>query len=199
MSSPTAEGRVEPTDADAVHTPTHVHYETAEAYRRFLPPVYAELRRIARRQLRRLRPGETLGTTVLVHEAYLKLAGRNGAAWLDRSHFFAIAARAMRQVLVNYALRQQAIKRGGRDRIVALDASAELPAPEPEARLLALDGALDRLEALDERLARIVECRFFAGLTEEETAASLGVSLRTVQRDWKLARGWLHEELAETP
>lgn len=166
-----------------------------DAFNHLMPLVYAELRQIARRQLRRLRPGDTLGTTGLVHEAYLKLIDQKRASWQDRNHFFAIAARAMRQILVNHALRQQTLKRGG-GQAAATTAGAQVAAPEPEARLLELDAALDRLEELDPRLSRVVECRFFAGLTEEETANSLGVSLRTVQRDWKLARGWLQEDLS---
>jgi RNA polymerase sigma factor (TIGR02999 family) len=166
-----------------------------DAFNHLMPLVYAELRQIARRQLRRLRPGDTLGTTGLVHEAYIKLIDQKRASWQDRNHFFSIAARAMRQILVNHALRQQALKRGSRNQAtVALD-DAQIPAAEPEAQLLALDAALDRLEKLDERLSRVVECRFFGGLTEDEAAVTLGVSVRTVQRDWKLARAWLQEDL----
>jgi RNA polymerase sigma factor (TIGR02999 family) len=166
-----------------------------DAFNHLMPLVYAELRQIARRQLRRLRPGDTLGTTGLVHEAYIKLIDQKRASWQDRNHFFSIAARAMRQILVNHALRQQTLKRGSRDKAtVALD-DAQIPAAEPEARLLALDAALDRLEKLDARLSSVVECRFFGGLTEDEAAATLGVSVRTVQRDWKLARAWLQEDL----
>jgi RNA polymerase sigma factor (TIGR02999 family) len=167
----------------------------AEAYNHLIPLIYAELRQIARRQLRRLKPGDTMNTTGLVHEAYIKLVDQKQASWQDRNHFFAIAARAMRQILVNHALRRQALKRGG-GQADATTAGAQIAAPEPEARLLELDAALDRLEELDPRLSRVVECRFFAGLTEEETATSLGISLRTVQRDWKLARGWLQEDLS---
>lgn len=166
------------------------------AFDRLIPLVYGELQRIARRQLRRLRPGETLGTTGLVHEAYIKLVDREQASWQGRNHFFAIAARAMRQILVNHAIAKQTEKRGGGRVPVELD-ETRIAAPEPEARLLALDEALIQLAELDARLPRVVECRFFAGLTEKETAEALGVSLRTVQRDWKAARAWLREELGE--
>lgn len=166
-----------------------------DAFNHLVPLVYAELRQIARRQLRRLRPGDTLGTTGLVHEAYLKLIDQTHARWQDREHFFAIAACAMRQTLVNYAIRKQTGKRDAAGRITASVEEVQAAAAEPEARLLELDAALKRLEELDPRLCRVVECRFFAGFTEDETAAFLGVSPRTVQRDWKLARAWLHEEL----
>jgi RNA polymerase sigma factor (TIGR02999 family) len=166
-----------------------------DAFNHLMPLVYAELRQIARRQLRRLRPGDTLDTTGLVHEAYIKLIDQKRASWQDRHHFFSIAARAMRQILVNQALRRQALKRGGGGvSDIALD-DEQIPAVEPEAQLIALDAALARLEKIDARLSDVVECRFFGGLTEEEAAATLGVSLRTVQRDWKLARAWLQEEL----
>lgn len=166
-----------------------------DAFNHLVPLVYAELRQIARRQLRRLRPGDTLGTTGLVHEAYLKLIDQTHARWQDREHFFAIAACAMRQTLVNYAIRKQTGKRDAAGRITASVEEVQAAAAEPEARLLELDAALKRLEELDPRLCRVVECRFFAGFTEDETAAFLGVSPRTVQRDWKLARAWLQEEL----
>lgn len=164
------------------------------AFDRLIPLVYGELRQIARRQLRRMRPGETLGTTGLVHEAYIKLVDQERSSWQDRNHFFSIAARAMRQILVNYALAKQTEKRGGGQAAMELD-EARVAAPEPEAQLLALDAALERLEELDPRLPRVVECRFFAGLTQDETALALGVSERTVRRDWRRARAWLQEEL----
>jgi RNA polymerase sigma factor (TIGR02999 family) len=169
-----------------------------DAFNHLMPLVYAELRQIARRQLRRLRPGDTLGTTGLVHEAYIKLIDQKRASWQDRNHFFSIAARAMRQILVNHAIQQQALKRGSGQRATVALEDEQIPAAEPEAQLIALDAALDRLERIDARLSGVVECRFFGGLTEEEAAATLGVSLRTVQRDWKLARAWLQEELDGT-
>lgn len=164
------------------------------AFDRLIPLVYGELRQVARRQLHRLRPGDTLGTTGLVHEAYIKLVDQDQAGLQDRNHFYSIAARAMRQILVDYARRKQAEKRGGGQAAAELD-EARVTAPEPEARLLALNEALEGLEELDLRLLRVVECRFFAGFDQDETAQALGVSVRTVQRDWKLAQAWLHEEL----
>lgn len=166
-----------------------------DAFDRLLPLVYQELHHIARRQLHRLRPGDTLATTGLVHEAYLKLVDQDCAGWHDRNHFFAVAARAMRQVLVNYVAYKQAGKRGGGQKPAPLD-EARLAAPAPATRLLELDAALERIGELDPRLPRIVECRFFAGLTESETAQALGISERTVRRDWQRARAWLHEELS---
>jgi RNA polymerase sigma factor (TIGR02999 family) len=154
---------------------------------------YGELRRLARRQLRRRRPGQTLTTTSLVHEAFVKLVqGRVDTT--DRAHFFALAARAMRQILVDYARQRRSLKRGGDRAGVDLDADAiavEVVADE----MVEIDRALDRLESLDERLARIVEWRFFAGMTEEEVADALGVTARTVRRDWQKARAFLYREL----
>jgi RNA polymerase sigma factor (TIGR02999 family) len=161
-----------------------------------LPLVYEELRGIAHRQLSRERPDRTLGTTALVHEAYLKLVDQTRAQWVDRAHFFAVAAGAMRRILVDYARRHQALKRGGAPAVVSLS-DAALVAEERAEILVALDEALTRLAAIDPRMSRVVECRFFGGLTEEETAAALGVTPRTVQRDWVKAKGWLHHQLRE--
>lgn len=163
---------------------------------RLMPLVYAELHRVARRQLRRLRPGDTLGTTGLVHEAYLKVVDQERAGWRDRNHFFSIAARAMRQILVNYAKRKQTEKHGGGRAAATLD-EAQAAAAEPEVGLLDLDRALERLEELDPRLPRVVECLVFAGYTQEETAKALEVSARTVWKDWQRARVWLQEELRD--
>ena len=162
-----------------------------------LPLVYVELRRIAHRQLAGEATGHTLSTTALVHEAYLRLADQH-THWNDRAHFFALAARAMRRILVDYARRHHALRRGAGGRPLGLDAAedAGLLAGESRAEeLLALDEALERLNTLDLRLARVVECRFFGGLSESETAEALDVSQRTVSRDWTLARGWLFAEL----
>jgi RNA polymerase sigma factor (TIGR02999 family) len=155
--------------------------------------VYDDLRRIARRQLRR-RPGNTLNTTGLVHEAYMKMVDQTRASFQDRSHFFAISAHAMRQIIVDHARQRLAAKRGGglhhtevKENQAAVDQQAD--------RVLAVDDALGRLGDLDERLVKLIECRFFAGYTEEETAEALGVSLRTAQRDWKRARAWLKVEM----
>lgn len=162
---------------------------------RLVPLVYNELRRIAHRELRRENPGHTLDTTALVHEAYLKLVDQSRVEWADRSHFFAVAAQAMRRVLVDYARRYRAEKRGGALRRVSLTDVA-LAAEQRADTLLALDEALNNLAALDQRLARAVECRFFGGMTEEETAEALGITARTLRRDWTKAKGWLHRALA---
>jgi len=162
-----------------------------------LPLVYGELRRIAHRQLAGEPDGHTLSTTALVHEAYLRLADQH-TAWGDRAHFFALAARAMRRILVDYARRHRAFRRGAGGQPVALDAAEDaglLAGQERAEELLALDEALARLAQLDPRLARVVECRFFGGLSEVETAEALGLSQRTVSRSWTLARGWLFAEL----
>lgn len=159
------------------------------------PVVYDELRRLAHRQLRREADGHSLNTTALVHEAYLRLAeGR--ADWNDREHFFALAARAMRRILVDHARRLQAVKRGEGVRRVDFEHLDGLAAEDRAELLVALDEALDRLAALAPRQAQVVECRWFAGLTEDETAKALGIGLRTAKRDWALARSWLYQELA---
>ena len=163
--------------------------------------VYEELARIARRHLRLEAAGHTLSTTALVHEAYLRLVDQTHAQWEDRAHFFAVAARCMRRVLVDHARRHRALRRGGvHGRAVSLDAlgatdAASLAAGERADVLIAMDEALERLAALDPRQARVVECRFFGGLTEAEVAAALGGTARTVARDWVKARGWLYQEL----
>lgn len=161
-----------------------------------MPLVYDEMRRIAHRQLRGQRPGHTLSTTALVHEAYLRLMGRGPGDWTDRSHFFALAARAMRQVLIDYARRFGSAKRGGGWRRIPLD-KAVLNVEEQSDLLLALDEALTRLAAVNERASRVVECRFFGGLTEVETAAVLGVTERTIRRDWLKAKLWLYADLVD--
>jgi RNA polymerase sigma factor (TIGR02999 family) len=157
--------------------------------------VYQHLRLLARRQIARGWGSRTLDTTSLVHEAYLQLADETGVDWSDRHHFFAIASTAMRRILVDYARYRGARKRGGGQRSVDLeDAPASLTGQLE--LVVAVDEALDGLEAFNRRLAQVVECRYFAGLSEEETAAALGTSLRTVQRDWMRARAWLLRELA---
>ncbi|MEM6784523.1 MAG: ECF-type sigma factor [Bacteroidota bacterium] len=170
----------------------------AQAVERLFPLVYEDLRRRAARQRRALLGGATLNTTALVHESYLKLVASPPRA-NDHAHFLAIAARAMRQVLVSYAEQQRAQKRGGDARAVGLDEAPTLVGNASEDRsddLLALHAALDRLEeAVGERPARIVECRFFAGLSVEETAMALGVSAPTVKRGWRAARAWLYTRL----
>ena len=165
-----------------------------EAVEELLPLVYAELRRVAGRQLRNERGDHTLGASGLINEAYLKLADQLQVDWQSREHFYAIAARAMRQVLIDYARKRNAEKRGGDWDRTSLD-NKGLGFDAPLADLLALDQALERLNGIDERLRRIVEYRFYCGLTEKETAELLGVTVRTVQRDWMKARAWLYKEL----
>ena len=164
------------------------------AWDRLLPLVYDELHRIAHLQLRKQQTGHTLNTTALVHEAYLKLVDQARVPYEDRSHFFGVAARAMRQVLIDHARRFTSAKRGGDLVRVPLEES-EISVEERADTLIALDGALTRLGELNERLGRVVECRFFGGLTESETARALGVTERTVRRDWTKARMWLYGEL----
>ncbi len=163
--------------------------------------LYAELRAIAHRQRRRWRGDDTLQTTALVHEAFLKLVDQDRIAAESRVHFLAIAARAMRHILCNYARDRRAKKRGGAIEHVEIDESKNNAAPsnsfssEPMEVLVALDEAVRRLEQVDLRQSKVVECRFFGGLTIEETAVALGVSPRTVKRDWTIAQAWLHREM----
>lgn len=164
---------------------------------RILPVVYDELRALARAQLRREDPGHTLNATALVHEAYLRLAERNELHPRDRHHFFAIAAQCMRRVLVDHARTRKRKKRGAGSVALSLDHAGAVWAEEASAELIALNDALDRLAQASPRAARVVEQRFFAGLTLEETAVALGVSLKTVQRDWMVARAWLQKEIVE--
>jgi RNA polymerase sigma-70 factor, ECF subfamily len=162
---------------------------------RAFPLIYNELRGVARRQLRRRSEGYTLTSVALVHEAYIRLVDQTRVQWRDRAHFLAVAAMAMRRILIDGARRRRAVRRGGDARRVTL-AMIDVATPDEHADLLlALDSALSRLATLDERQARVVECRFFGGLTEEETAAALGIGLRTVKRDWAKARSWLYLEL----
>lgn len=156
--------------------------------------VYEELHRLARTQRRRWDGNHTLNTTSLIHEAYLKLVDQEGASWNDLSHFLAVAARAMRHILVNYAERQRAAKRGGGKEPLSMEEGAFL-APEAAEEILALNEALERLEAVSERRARVVEARFFGGYTIEDTADLLGISPATVKRDWALASAWLYREI----
>jgi RNA polymerase sigma factor (TIGR02999 family) len=170
----------------------------AAALDRVVPLVYAELRRIASRHLRRERPGHTLQPTALVHEAYLKLVPTPELEWRDRAHFFAVAARVMRQILVDHARAHQAEKRGGAFRRVSIDEVAG-PAVATQVGLLALEEALGRLADLDPQQGRVVELRYFGGMTIEETAEVMGVSPATVKREWMMARAWLRRELSEGP
>lgn len=164
------------------------------AFDRLVPLVYGELRRIARRHMRGGARGHTLDTTGLVHEAYLKLAGAHELRLEDRGHLLAVAARAMRQILISRARARSAAKRGRGERAVPVD-EVEAAVEARADWLLDLDRALERLGELDERLVGIVECRFFCGATEGETAEALGIPLRTVQRGWTRARAWLRVEI----
>jgi RNA polymerase sigma factor (TIGR02999 family) len=164
---------------------------------RLFARVYPELLALAH-QVRRGRAGETLDTTALAHEAWLKLASGRPVEYQGQAHFRAVAARAMRQILVDSARRRVSQKRGGRDQPVTLEDDV-LPAPLRPDRILALDAALERLATVDERRASVVEHRFFGGLTADEIATVLGVSVATVERDWRAARAWLAVELGETP
>jgi RNA polymerase sigma factor (TIGR02999 family) len=170
---------------------------------RLVPLVYGDLARIAHRQLGLEDSGHTLATSDLVHEAYLRLVDQTRVQWNDRAHFFAVAAHVMRRVLVDHARRHRAARRGGSDRrAISLEElesanSGGLTANQRADVLVAMDDALERLAALDARQARVVECRFFGGMTEPETAEALGVTERTVARDWVKARGWLYQELSD--
>lgn len=166
-----------------------------EAFDDLVPLVYQELRRIAHRQLERHRRSGTLNTTALVHETYLKLVDQTRGTAEDKAHFLSLAARVMRQIIVDYARRRRAKKRGGGKVPIALDL-IQVPVDEQAEALLAIDQALTRLHQLNERLTRVFECRFFVGLSEQETADALDLSLRTVQRDWMKSKTWLKEQLA---
>jgi RNA polymerase sigma factor (TIGR02999 family) len=164
---------------------------------RLVPLVYDDLRRVARAQLGRYRAGDSLNTTALVHDAYLRLIDQSRASYRDRGHFFAVCAIAMRQIIVDYARRRGRQKRGGDHVHVPLD-EVNGPAARAAEHVLDVDAALEKLAAENPRLARAVECRFFAGLSEQETAEALGVSLRTAQREWFKARAWLRAELGRS-
>jgi RNA polymerase sigma factor (TIGR02999 family) len=161
---------------------------------RLLPVVYGELRRMARGKLRDERDGHTLNTTALVHEAYLKLVDQTWASAESRAYFFGAAARAMRQVLVDHARRRVRQKRGGDPRPITLE-EQHLISDEFAENLLDVDEALQSLANIEPRAARVIECRFFGGLSVEETAEVLGISVRTVKRDWILAKAWLYRKL----
>jgi RNA polymerase sigma factor (TIGR02999 family) len=165
-----------------------------DALDRLLPLVYAELRRIAARQLRRERAGHSLQPTALVHEAYLRLVDQRRVDWQDRAHFFGVSAQIMRRILVDHARRRRAGKRGDDVQRVSIDQDVEAPSRD-ETSVLALDRALERLERVDSGLARIVELRAFGGLTIEEAAHVLKVSASTAKREWRTAKAWLTRQL----
>ena len=164
------------------------------ALQRLMPVVHAELRRLARREMRRERAGHTLQTTALVNEAYLRLVDMSGVGWNDRAHFFAMSARLMRRILVDHARSHLYQKRGGGAKVVSFDEGLTVTSG-PRADLVALDDALKSLARFDERKSQVVELRFFGGLSVDETAAVLDVSPSTVLRDWRLAKSWLLKEL----
>lgn len=166
-----------------------------EALDDLLPLVYDELRRVAHRHLRNERPEHSLQSTALVHEVYVRLVGQDFPEWKGRAHFFAIAAQLMRQILVDYARRHRASKRGSGVCMLTLDNVATLP-QRKDVDVVALHDALNALAELDPRQSRIVELRFFAGLSLEETSEVMGIGTATVQRDWTAARAWLHREIS---
>ena len=165
-----------------------------QALEKLTPLVYDELRRLAGRYLRQERHGHTLQSTALVHEAYLKLVGQNNVRWQNRAHFFGIAAQMIRRILVDYARARGADKRGSGAEKLSLDEAIALPGG-PDLDLVALDDALEGLAHIDPRQSRLVELRFFAGLTLEETAEVLQMSLATAKRDWVSAKAWLSREI----
>lgn len=176
--------------------------EKKEALEKLLPVLYAELRSMADRSLRKERSGHTLQATALVNEAYLRIVNQDRIRWQNRAQFFGVAAEMMRRILVDHARRRQAAKRDGGLRITLEDGLSMRQgagSTTREVHLIALDEALHRLHELDERQARIVEMRYFAGLKVEETAEVLGLSARTVKREWRMARAWLKRELADAP
>jgi RNA polymerase sigma factor (TIGR02999 family) len=166
-----------------------------EALDQLMPLVYDELRRQAARYLRREQAGQTLQTTALIHEAYVRLVDQRNVQWQNRAHFFGIAAQLMRRILVDHARTKKRVKRGGSDVRVSLgDATVAVKGQDLD--VVALDEALDRLAQIDEQQSRVVELRFFSGLTVEETAEVMGISKATVKRDWSMAKAWLHRELS---
>ncbi len=166
-----------------------------EALDKLMPLVYDELHRQAARFLRKERQGHTLQTTALINEAYLKLIGQHSVNWESRAHFFAIAAQAMRRILVDYARTTHRKKRGGDDLKLPLEEAMLVEAEEKSVDLIALDQALNKLAEQDERQARVVELRYFSGLSLEETAEALHISRATVATDWNMAKVWLYREL----
>ena len=167
----------------------------AKALERLIPLVYGELRRQARGYLRKERSGHTLQPTALVHEVYLRLVDQSQVKWQNRAHFFGVAARAMREILVDHARKRRARKRGGPDSLISID-DVNPASPPKNLDLLDLDRTLKRLAALDERQARLVELRVFGGLTIDEAAEVLEISPATVSREWRHAETWLHREMS---
>ena len=183
-------------EADVTQLLHRISSGRGEEMDQLLDIVYAELRRQAARYLRRERTNHTLQPTALVNEAFMKLVDQRSVQWQNRAHFFGIAAQAMRRIVIDHARARQRVKRGGVQQVVTLD-EAMIAAPSQSIDVLALDEALTRLAALDERQARIVELRYFAGLSVEETAEVTGLSPATIKREWAMARAWLHAELTK--
>jgi RNA polymerase sigma factor (TIGR02999 family) len=169
----------------------------SQAFNELMPMVYDQLRQLAARELRRERPNHTLHSTALVHEAYLKLIDQRRVQWKDREHFFAVASQAIRRILVTYARSRHASKRGGGATMLAFDESIALP-DRKDVDLVALDDALESLSRLDAQQGRIIELRFFGGLSIDGTARAMGISTSTVARDWNVARAWLFRELSRS-
>jgi len=188
---------MDPTAGEITQLLIQVTQGNHEAESRLIPLIYDELRRLARHYMRQERPDHTLQATALVHEAYLRLTRQKDANWQNRAHFFGVAAQLMRHILVDHARAHRAGKRGGHEQKVSLDEALAFTEDNSE-RVLAIDEALARLAERDPRLGRIVELRFFAGLTEEEVAEVLGVSPRTVKRDWQVAKAWLRGALSSS-
>lgn len=172
------------------------HEGNDEAFNRLVPLVYNQLKVIARQRIAKGGAPELPGRTTLAHEAYIQLAAERGVPWQNRAHFFAVCSRVMRRIVVDHARRRGAAKRGAGNPDLTLEPE-RLGSGPPTETILAVDEVLDRLAELDSRLVRVVECRFFSGMTEEETAEALEVSVRTVQRSWTRARAWIQKELSQ--
>jgi len=192
----TSEVDVQTSPADVTSLLQQLADGNQEAAAKLVPLVYEELRRLAVRRLRHERPNHTLQATALVHEAYLKLAAQENAKWQNRAQFYAVASQAMRRILVDYARGQQRIRRGGKQQKVSLD-DVLLVSRNRTEELLAVHESLSKLEKLDARQARIVELRYFGGLTVEETAELVGISAKTVMRELNMAKAWLYKDLKE--
>jgi RNA polymerase sigma factor (TIGR02999 family) len=190
------EAKVGPSPEDVTTLLNKLAAGDQEAAAQLVPLVYDELRRLAVRRLRHERPNHTLQATALVHEAYMKLAAQRGAKWQNRAQFFGVASQSMRRILVDYARTQQRIRRGGKQQKVSLD-DVVLVSSDRADEVLAVHESLSRLEKLDARQARIVELRYFGGLTVEEIAEVVGISTKTVMRELKVAKAWLHGDLKE--
>ena len=187
---------MQPSPADVTSLLNELAAGDQEAAAKLVPLVYEELRRLATSRLRHERPDHTLQATALVHEAYMKLVAQRDAKWQNRAQFFAVASQAMRRILVDYARGQHRIRRGGKQQKVSLD-DVLLVSPDRTEEVLAVNESLSRLEKFDFRQGRIVELRYFGGLTVDEAAEILGVSSKTVMREWKIAKAWLYGDLKE--